>query len=45
MGIAAYFDCSWEGPEVQTNDKGDITSKGDVKSMRSILFVTAMAFA
>ncbi|KAI9670218.1 MAG: phosphatidylinositol transfer protein csr1 [Alyxoria varia] len=31
MGISAYFDCSWEGPEVQTNDKGDVTSKGDVK--------------
>ncbi|KAF2644534.1 cyclophilin 1 short isoform [Massarina eburnea CBS 473.64] len=31
MGIKTYFDVSWEGPEVQIDDKGNVTSTGAVK--------------
>lgn len=31
MTIKCYFDCSWEGPEVQVDSKGNVTSQGAVK--------------
>jgi len=31
MTIKAYFNCSWEGPEVDVDQKGDVTKTGAVK--------------
>ncbi|OCL04185.1 cyclophilin 1 short isoform [Glonium stellatum] len=31
MTVKCFFDCTWTGPEVQINSKGDVTSTGDVK--------------
>ncbi|KAF2800284.1 hypothetical protein K505DRAFT_320581 [Melanomma pulvis-pyrius CBS 109.77] len=31
MVLKTYFDCTWTGPEVQVNAKGDVTSTGAVK--------------
>jgi hypothetical protein len=32
MTIKSYFDVSWEGPEVQVDQAGNVTSKGAAKS-------------
>jgi peptidylprolyl isomerase len=34
MTIKSYFDVSWEGPEVQVDQSGNVTSKGDVKQQK-----------
>jgi peptidylprolyl isomerase len=31
MTIKSYFDISWEGPEVEVDKSGNVTSKGGVK--------------
>jgi len=31
MVVTAYFDCTWEGPEVEVDSKGDVTKTGAVK--------------
>jgi hypothetical protein len=31
MVLKTYFDVSWTGPEVEVNNKGDVTSTGAVK--------------
>ena len=32
MTIKSYFDVSWEGPEVEVDKSGNVTSQGSVKS-------------
>jgi hypothetical protein len=32
MAIKSYFDVQWEGPEVEVDNSGNVTSKGAAKS-------------
>jgi peptidylprolyl isomerase len=32
MAIKSYFDVQWEGPEVEVDKSGNVTSKGAAKS-------------
>ena len=32
MGVKTYFDCEWEGPELNVSDDGKVLATGDVKS-------------
>ncbi|KAH5235709.1 peptidyl-prolyl cis-trans isomerase [Parastagonospora nodorum] len=34
MAIKSYFDISWEGPEVEVDKSGNVTSKGGVKQQQ-----------
>jgi peptidylprolyl isomerase len=37
MAIKAYFDCTWTGPTVEVDIKGNVTSEGEVKGRYSLL--------
>lgn len=34
MTIKVFFDCTWTGPDVQVDSKGNVTSTGEVKEQR-----------
>jgi peptidylprolyl isomerase len=35
MGVRCFFDCTWTGPEVEIDSKGDVTKVGAVKKQSS----------